>query len=108
MVPMRDIQALADEIVRRFAPDKIILFGSHACDSAHQYSDVDLLIVTDRTWPAGDADMAIWAATRPPFPVDFLVKTPAELDQRYRQFNPVVREAVDQGKVLYDRPAPGA
>ena len=40
------IRRMVDRIVRRFAPDKIILFGSYARGDAGPDSDVDLLIVT--------------------------------------------------------------
>jgi predicted nucleotidyltransferase len=32
-------------IVEQFQPEKIILFGSHACGSADPDSDVDLLVI---------------------------------------------------------------
>jgi len=39
------IEEMVRRIVRRFAPEKIILFGSHARGTAGPDSDVDLLIV---------------------------------------------------------------
>jgi predicted nucleotidyltransferase len=40
----KKIMEMADRIVVRFNPEKIILFGSHARDEGGQDSDVDLLI----------------------------------------------------------------
>src|SRR5437870_13891743 len=39
------IQKMVRRIVRQFAPDKIILFGSHARGIARPDSDVDILVV---------------------------------------------------------------
>ena len=45
MVTREDIQATCDDIVREFAPLRIILFGSYAYGTPKEYSDVDLLVV---------------------------------------------------------------
>jgi predicted nucleotidyltransferase len=44
-VPMRVIRRCARQIAERFAPEKIILFGSFAYGKPHADSDVDLLVV---------------------------------------------------------------
>jgi hypothetical protein len=44
-VPMSAIRQYAREVARRFGPDKIILFGSHAYGKPHADSDVDILVV---------------------------------------------------------------
>jgi predicted nucleotidyltransferase len=45
MVSRRDIKRFSNEIARRFKPEKIILFGSHAYGKPTADSDVDLLLV---------------------------------------------------------------
>jgi len=37
------------------------------------------------------------------FPLDLLARRPREVAQRYEQGNPVIREALDRGRVLYER-----
>ncbi|MGD1276203.1 MAG: nucleotidyltransferase domain-containing protein [Tepidisphaeraceae bacterium] len=103
MVHSSEIQALADEIAKRFNPEKIILFGSHAGGSAHEHSDVDLLIVMDYQGRMVDRAMDIWSAIRPNFAVDLIVRRPDEVVRQYQQYDPLAREAMDKGKVLYDR-----
>src|SRR5437588_11960478 len=44
-VPMRLIRRFARQVAERFAPEKIILFGSHAYGTPHADSDVDILVV---------------------------------------------------------------
>ena len=45
MIPMHQIQSLADAIASEFHPEKIILFGSHARGQGGPESDVDLLVL---------------------------------------------------------------
>ena len=45
MVSRRAIKRFADEVARRFKPEKIILFGSYAYGQPTPDSDVDLLVV---------------------------------------------------------------
>jgi predicted nucleotidyltransferase len=41
-IPMHVIRSFAREVAKRFDPDKIILFGSHAYGTPDEGSDVDL------------------------------------------------------------------
>lgn len=105
MVAARDIQALADRIAAEFRPRKIILFGSHAYGTPGPDSDVDLLIVM----PVSDAPfrqaVEILSRTNPGFPIDLIVRDPSEMEWRYRYFDPLIRHAVDRGRVLYEAAA---
>ena len=105
-VSLREIQAVADQIVARFHPQRVILFGSHARGDAGPDSDVDLLVVTDR--PAGrDESLRMRLAINYPFALDLIVCDAARLRRRMSQGDFFLIEAVEQGKVLYDRPGPG-
>jgi len=47
---MLNIETLKEEIVKRLKPlnpNQIILFGSYANGTPHQYSDIDLYVVTN-------------------------------------------------------------
>lgn len=44
-IPLPDIQPLVRQIVERFHPRKVILFGSYAYGEPYEGSDVDLLVV---------------------------------------------------------------
>ena len=46
-IPMKTIRALANHIAKKFNPEEIILFGSHAYGKPTAWSDVDLLIAMD-------------------------------------------------------------
>ncbi len=44
MVSTKEIQATCDDIVREFAPQQVILFGSYAYGTPTEASDVDLFV----------------------------------------------------------------
>ena len=102
MVCDDDIQALADDIAAKFDVERIILFGSHAYGTPHEGSDVDLLIEMEYEGSSLQKSVEIGVAVDPPFPNDILIAKPGELARRYEQLNPIAREALDRGKVLYD------
>jgi predicted nucleotidyltransferase len=100
------IQQAVDRIAARFHPDKIFLFGSRARGQAGPDSDADLLIVMpvngSKRQKAVQIDLALQGI---PVPIDLVVVTPEEL-QKYRDVpGTIIREAVHEGKVLYDQAA---
>src|SRR5438552_2513447 len=44
-IPRSAIRRFARQIARRFDPAKIVLFGSFAYGTPHEWSDVDLLVI---------------------------------------------------------------
>ncbi|HYE61764.1 MAG TPA: nucleotidyltransferase domain-containing protein [Phycisphaerales bacterium] len=101
-----DIQELAAKIAAEFKPRKVILFGSRAYGTPHDDSDVDLLVVMpyDGSWL--DITSEIAARIHPHrFPIDVIVRTPEEMKWRYEGGDPIIREAVDRGRVLYEAAA---
>ncbi len=46
-VNLEGIQKVVRQIVKRFHPQRVILFGSHAYGEPTEESDVDLLVVMD-------------------------------------------------------------
>src|SRR6266699_6127532 len=78
MVKRSAIRAYSDAIAREFHPHKIVLFGSHAYGKPTKDSDVDLLVIMDRTRDRGERmSVRIRQAIPRNFPLDLLVWTPA-------------------------------
>jgi len=102
MVTRRTIKKFADEVARRFKPQKIILFGSYAYGRPTPDSDVDLLVVMPYNRRQGRMSLRILEAMDYSFPLDLLVRTPAEVRQRLRWGDCFMQEAVTKGKVLYE------
>jgi predicted nucleotidyltransferase len=100
---------LLAEVVRRIVaaidPDKIILFGSYAHGTPHEYSDLDLFIIKsgqyDRLDMQGKIDSLFWDIS---LPMDILVRTPEQVNQELALGNAFIRvNVLQRGKVLYER-----
>jgi predicted nucleotidyltransferase len=101
-IPMSVIRRYASEVVVRFQPEKIILFGSYAYGKPHADSDVDILVVM----PARnelDQALRIDRFIEPQFPLDLIVRTPKTMAWRLEEGDSFLREIVSKGKVLYEK-----
>ncbi len=103
MVAMHEIEELSRRIVREFEPDRIILFGSHAYGTPAEYSDVDLLVILAFEGKPYRKSLEILNRLDPPFPADILARLPDDTLRRYEQYDPLIRDALDKGVVLYER-----
>ena len=103
-----DKTALMAEMVRRIVtnwnPDQIILFGSHARGEAGTDSDVDLLVVVPLNRDRRTIRLGIRRALSGiGLPKDVVVVSPQEMD-RYRECpGTIIRVALGEGKILYER-----
>jgi predicted nucleotidyltransferase len=105
-VPRAAIREYVRQVVEKFRPEKVILFGSDAYGKPDADSDVDLLVVMpakNELTQVGRIRRAIWA----PFPLDLLVRTPENLAKRLGWNDWFLKEVVDKGIVLYDAARPG-
>jgi uncharacterized protein len=98
------IQTMTDRIVRDFDPLRIILFGSHARGGARPDSDVDLLVVLSQVANKRLVAVEIRRALADlPVCKDIVVTTPEEITRRGDLIGTVLRPALREGKVLYER-----
>jgi predicted nucleotidyltransferase len=99
------LKEIVQRIVRELRPEKIILFGSYGYGSPTNDSDVDLLVIMETNDRPADRYLAVSRLIRPrPFPLDILVKTPAEITQALERGDFFIREIVTKGQTLYERP----
>jgi uncharacterized protein len=108
MVGDTRVRVAVDEIVRRLvaehAPQRIILFGSHAYGEPDEDSDIDLLIVAETEEPfLRRMDLVRKTATgaHPRIPFEPIVLTPKEVEWRLRVGDQFIAEIVEKGEVLY-------
>ncbi len=91
-------------IASALKPEKIILFGSYAYGNPTPDSDVDLLVILKTQKVRKDRVVEVSLLLYPrPFPVDILVKTPAEIKSALQKGDIFIGEIVKKGKVLYER-----
>jgi len=95
---------MVERIVYHFHPVRIILFGSQARGEATAESDVDLLVVLPDAPNKREAAVQIRRVLSD-FPVskDIIVTTPEEMARRSHVVGSVLRPALREGKVLYER-----
>lgn len=100
------IRQAAQKIVDAVQPQKIVLFGSFAYGRPDPDSDVDLLVIMESEQSVHARSVQISEILYPrPFPVDIIVRTPAEVAERIALGDSFFREIMTRGKVLYERPA---
>jgi len=103
MVEQNSIVELSNRIAREFHPDRIILFGSYAYGQPDPDSDVDLLVILPFEGRNLRKSVEILNRVAPEFSVDLLARRPDDTARRYAEGDPLIREALDRGKVLYER-----
>jgi len=103
MATMKQIRELADKIVREFRPDKIILFGSYANGKLTPDSDVDLLVILPFEGKGFWKSLEIINRVNASFALDVMARRSDDTARRYAEGDPLIREALDHGEVLYER-----
>ena len=102
LVAPAEIRRLARRIARRYGPEKIVLFGSYATGRPSRHSDVDLLIILNTRRDLSEVASRIACEMSPPFPVDIVVRTPADVRWRLAERECFLTEILRTGKVLYE------
>lgn len=101
---------LTNTIVNRLTTNldvvKVILFGSYGYGKPTKYSDLDLLVIVN-TKEKGIKRYAMVSELLEPrkIPMDIIVKTPEEIKDRTKKFDPFIRNILKTGKILYEKPA---
>ncbi|OGG13729.1 hypothetical protein A2875_04080 [Candidatus Gottesmanbacteria bacterium RIFCSPHIGHO2_01_FULL_46_14] len=98
----KQLDTIVQEIVTKYQPEKIILFGSAARGEATEDSDFDFFIVKHDVPHRGiDRHYDLMKRIRYRHASDFLICTPAEVEKRLALGDPFIRDIVTQGRVLY-------
>jgi len=100
----REITELVDQITRRFKPEKVILFGSHAYGRPKKDSDIDLMVIMNTRKNTLDAAAEVRCAVQHSFPIDIIVRTPKQIERRLKWGDSFIREVTEKGRVLYEAP----
>lgn len=100
------LPSVVERVVERFDPLKVVLFGSLARGEANYDSDIDLLVVFDHVEWEEKRELAIQvrlAMLDVPAPIDISVTDPDEIERRGDMVGSILRPALREGEVLYER-----
>ncbi len=101
-IPQKAIDQVVKQIVEKFKPQKIILFGSYARGNPRPESDVDLLVVMDTSQKESKQSLEIRRHLGVMFGMDLIVHTPKHLKERVDMGDWFLRDVLKEGKVLYE------
>ena len=97
-----EIQYIVDQIVSKYKPLKIILFGSAVRNDVEQVNDLDFLIVKEDVPLYGlDRLREMDETIDRNIASDMLIYRPDELDERLRLGDPFITGILTEGRVLY-------
>ena len=97
-----EIDYIAQQIIEKYNPLKIILFGSAGRGEYDHASDLDFLIVKDLVPDRGiDRMLELENLIDRNIATDMLVYRSDEIDQRLKLGDPFIKTIIEEGKVLY-------
>jgi len=100
------LESLIDIIREMADPERIILFGSRATDTAHPKSDYDFLVVVPHVENERQISRRIYRALlehHVDAPVDIVVVDSDTLERHRDTPGMIYRQALAEGEVTYDR-----
>lgn len=99
----KELDKLSKQIIEKYKPEKIILFGSLAMGKLRKGSDIDLLVIkkTDKDyWQRAEEIAEIIDID---VPCDVLNITPKELRYRLSINDFFIESIINKGKVVYEK-----
>lgn len=102
MNDMNEVRDAVNRIVKHAHPKRVILFGSHAWGEPTPDSDVDLLVILEFEGKPWKAASALRNFARASFPMDLLVRTPAQIRMRLESGDSFLAEVLQHGVTLYE------
>jgi predicted nucleotidyltransferase len=101
-IPQKAIDQVVEQIVEKFKPQKIVLFGSYARGNPRPESDVDLLVVMKTSDKKINQSLEIRRHLDVMFGLDLVVYTSKRLKERVDMGDWFLRDVLKEGKVLYE------
>ena len=97
-----EIERILSQLVAKYRPLKVILFGSAAKGDYQEVNDLDFLIVKEDVPETGLARMReLDELIERDMAADMLVYRPDEFDDRVRLGDPFIKAILKEGRVLY-------
>ena len=98
------LNQITQQIISAYPVNRIILFGSYAYGKPGKDSDLDLFIVMETTKRPAERRMMLSRLFRDrQMPMDFIVKTPEEIQNRLALGDCFVKKILEKGTLLYEQ-----
>lgn len=98
---LKEIENIKDQIIKKYKPEKIILFGS-AVWGNKEVNDIDLFIIKqDIPYYGADRMNELYHLMDTDLAVDYIVYKPEEVEERLSLGDPFIKKIIREGKVLY-------
>lgn len=99
---LQEINKIVDQLIHKYKPLKIILFGSAASGEYEKINDLDFLIIKEEVPVRGiDRMRELDALIDRNMAVDMLVYRPREFEKSIKLGDPFIKKIVAEGKILY-------
>jgi uncharacterized protein len=98
----KEIESITTQIIEKYNPEKIILFGSAARGQFSLDSDADFLVIKkDAPYYGADRIRELSRIIERNIPIDLLVYKPEEVKKRIEMGDPFLKAILKEGKILY-------
>lgn len=95
------IESITKQLIQKYQPEKIILFGSAAMGSMTRDSDLDFFVIKDDKKDRCHRMVEVSRLIDKDIAADFIIYTPQEFSERLRMGDPFIKSVLSEGKVLY-------
>jgi uncharacterized protein len=98
----KEIESITTQLIEKYGPEKIILFGSAARGEYDRANDLDFLIIKKDVPLYGiDRMRELDELVDRNMATDMLVYRPDEFEERVRIGDPFIKAILKEGRVLY-------
>jgi predicted nucleotidyltransferase len=98
---LKAIDNIKDQLIEKYKPEKIILFGSAAW-GGEEINDIDFFIIKkDIPYYGADRILELYHLMKVDEAVDYIVYKPEEAEERLSLGDPFIKKIFSKGKVLY-------
>ncbi len=104
MADITEIEEFVEKFVKRFEPELVLLFGSHALKTAGPDSDVDLFVIMEFEGRPQYQAYNIRKEIKRTFPLDLIVRRREDVIKRIQMGDLFIKNIMKEGIVLYEKP----
>lgn len=104
IIIQKEIENISQQIIEKYKPQKIILFGSAVEGNMTPDSDLDFLVIKDEVPNRGiDRARELRKLIKKQYQADFFVFHPLEIEELLNQGDPFIKTILAEGEKIYDR-----